>query len=127
MNTNNVVSAPGAANLAGKEHFCVKMTSTGVNLATSSDGALLLGTLQRAAIHQEDGVYAGKAVSVFRRYAGIHYAVIGFSSASVAQGATLALDAANSGKLVPSASNVVAIAWDAFTAVDGAIVRVAFV
>lgn len=126
MNTNNVVSAPGAADLSGKEHFCVKMTSTGVNIATSADAAILLGTLHRAAPCQEDGVYIGKAVAVFRRYAGIHYAVIGNSSAAVAQGATLGLDAANPGKLVPGGT-AVAVAWDAFTAADGAIVRVAFI
>jgi hypothetical protein len=126
MNTNNVVSAPGAADLSGKEHFCVKMTTTGVNLATSADGAILLGTLMRAAPRQEDGVYLGKAVAVFRRYAGVHYAVIGNSSAAVAQGATLGLDAANPGKLVPGGTTV-AISWDAFTAADGAIVRVVFV
>jgi hypothetical protein len=126
MNTNNVVSAPGAADLSGKEHFVVKMTSTGVNLATSADAAILLGTLHRAAPRQEDGVYIGKAVAVFRRYAGVHYAVIGNSSAAVAQGATLGLDAANPGKLVPGGT-AVAVAWDAFTAADGAIVRVVFI
>lgn len=126
MNTNNVVSAPGAADLSGKEHYCVKMTTTGVNLATSADGAILLGTLMRAAPRQEDGIYIGKAVAVFRRYAGVHYAAIGASSAAVAQGATLGLDAANPGKLVPGGTTV-AIAWDAFTAADGAIVRVVFV
>jgi hypothetical protein len=126
MNTNNVVSAPAAADLTGKEHYCVKMTSTGVNIATSADAAILLGTLHRAMPGQEDGVYLGKAVAVFRRYAGIHYAVIGASSAAVAQGATLGLDAANPGKLVPGGT-AVAVAWDAFTAADGAIVRVAFI
>lgn len=126
MNTNNIVSAPGARDLSGKEHFAVKMTSTGIDLATSADAAILLGTLHRAAPRQEDGVYLGKAVAVFRRYAGVHYAVIGNSSAAVAQGATLGLDAANPGKLVPGGT-AVAVAWDAFTAADGAIVRVAFI
>jgi hypothetical protein len=126
MNTNNVISLPAAADLTGKEHYCVKMTTTGVNLATSADGAILLGTLHRAMPRQEDGIYLGDAVAVFRRYAGVHYAVIGASSAAVAQGATLGLDAANPGKLVPGGTTV-AIAADAFTAADGAIVNVIFV
>ncbi len=126
MNTNNVVSAPGAADLSGKEHFVVKMTSTGINLATSADAAVVVGTLMRAAPHQEDGIYLGKAVAVFRRYAGVHYAVIGNSSAAVAQGASLGLDAANPGKLIPGGT-AVAVAWDAFTAADGAIIRVVFI
>jgi hypothetical protein len=124
MNTNNVVSAPAAANLTGKEYHLVKMTATGIDLAASGD--TIVGTLMRAQPYQEDGVYVGKSVAVFRRYAGIHYAVIGASTAAVAQGATLALDAANPGRLIPSGSAIVAIAWDAFTAVNGGIVRVCF-
>jgi hypothetical protein len=125
MNTNNVVSAPGAANLSGKEHHVVKMTATGIDIATSADGAIMLGTLLRAAPYQEDGVYVGKSVAVLRLHAGIHYAVIGASSAAVAQGAALGLDAANPGKLVPGGTTV-AVAWDAFQAASGVIVRVAF-
>jgi hypothetical protein len=126
MNTNNVVSLPGALDLGGKEHFVVKLTATGVDLATSADLALIIGTLMRAAPRQEDGVYVGKAVAVFRRYAGIHYAVIGASAAVVAPGDTLALDAANPGKLIKSGTTPCAIAVDAFTSVNGAIVRVIF-
>lgn len=126
MNTNNVVSLPAAANLTGKEHYIVKMTSTGVDIAASTDVAAILGTLMRAQPYQEDGVYVGDAVAVFRRYAGIHYAVIGASTAAVAAGATLAMDAANPGKLVPSGTGPIAIAVDAFTAYNGAIVRVIF-
>lgn len=126
MNTNNVVSAPAASNLTGKEFHCVKMTATGIDIATSADGAILVGTLMRAQPYQEDGVYIGKSVAVFRRYAGVHYAAIGASSAAVAQGATLGLDAANPGKLIPGGT-AVAVAWDAFTAVSGGIVRVVFI
>lgn len=126
MNTNNVVSAPAAGNLAGKEHHVVKMTATGIDIATSADGASIVGTLLRAQPYQEDGVYAGKSVAVFRRYAGVHYAVIGASSAAVAQGATLGLDAANPGKLVPGGT-AVAVAWDAFQAQSGGVVRVVFI
>lgn len=128
MNTNNVPSIPAAADLTGKEYRVVKLTSTGVNLTTPSDSAVIIGTLVRAQPHQEDGVYAGKAVAVQLIGGSVHYATIGFSSAAVAQGATLALDAAaeNTGKLVPSGSNVVAVAYEAFTAADGAIVRVIF-
>lgn len=126
MNTNNVVSAPGAADLTGKEYRVVKMTSTGINLCASGN---IAGTLLRAQPHQEDGVYAGKAVAVHLAYASINNAMIGFSSAAVAAGAGLILDTAsgNDGKLVPSESSPVAIAWEAFTAADGAIVRVQFI
>lgn len=127
MDTNNVISLKEASDLAGSEYKCVKLTSTGVAVATSSDGAIMVGTLLRAAPHQEDGVYAGKACAVHRRYSGVHFAQIGVSSAAVAAGATLALDAATDGALVPSASNVVAVSCDAFTAALGAIVRVIFV
>jgi hypothetical protein len=125
MNTNNVVSAPAASNLTGKEFFVVKMTATGIDIAATGD--TIVGTLLRAQVYQEDGNYVGKSVAVFRRYAGIHYAVIGASTAAVAQGATLAIDGANPGRLIPSGTGVVAIAWDAFTAVNGGIVRVAFI
>lgn len=128
MNTNNVVSAPGAANLAGKEARVVKMTSTGINLTTATADKIV-GTLLRAAPTQESGVYAGKAVGVQLARGSVHYATIGNSSAAVGQGDTLALDIDpdNPGKLVPSGSNVIAIAWHAFTASDGLIVEVVFV
>jgi hypothetical protein len=129
MDTNNVVSLPGSADLSGKEHFCVKMVAgppSGVAIATSADAAVLLGTLHRSAPHQEDGNYVGKAVAVFRRYAGVHFAVIGNSSASVTPGTTLGLDPANPGMLIPGGT-AVAVALDAFTAATGNIVRVAFI
>lgn len=127
MNTNNVISLPGAADLSGKEHFVVKMTATGVDIAALADIAIIIGTLMRAAPRQEDGVYVGKAVAVFRKAAGMHYAVIGASVAAVSPGATLVVDTANPGKLVPGGTNPVAVAVDAFTAVNGAIVRVLFI
>lgn len=127
MNTNNVVSAPAAGNLTGKEYYVVKIGSSGIDLCGSSDTPI--GTLHRAMPVQENGVYAGKAVAVQLKFGSIHFATIGASSAAVAQGATLALDTnvENAGKLVPSGSNVIARAWDAFTAADGVQVRVVFV
>lgn len=127
MNLNNVISLKAAVDLTGQEYKVIKLTSTGADIATSADGAKVIGTMIRAMPKQEDGVYLGKAISVFRRYAGVHYGMIGASSAAVAVGATLALDAANAGMLVPSGSNVVAVAVDAFTAASGAVVRVIFV
>jgi|SRR6185436_659587 hypothetical protein len=127
MNTNNVISLKAAGDLTGQEYKVIKLTSTGADIATSSDGAVMIGTMIRAMPKQEDGVYLGKAIAVHRRYSGVHYAMIGASSAAVAAGATLALDAANAGMLVPSGSNVVAVSVDAFTAASGAIVRVIFV
>jgi hypothetical protein len=128
MNTNNVVSAPAAANLTGKEHLVVKMTATGIDIATSADGAILVGTLMRAQPYQEDGVYAGKSVAVFRLHAGVHYVVMGASTAAVAQGAWLYLDPANPGKFIPTGTPPgIAIAWDAFTSANGAVVRAVFI
>ncbi len=125
MNTSNVVSAPAAANLSGKEYRVVKQTSTGINLCASGN---IVGTLLRASPVQEDAVYVGKAVAVQLAHGSIHFACIGFSSAAVAVGAGLILDTGtgNEGKLIPSESNPVAIAWEAFTGADGAIVRVLF-
>lgn len=124
MNTNNVVSAPGAANLTGKEFRLVKIGSAGIDLCDSS--SVPIGTLIRSMPVQEDGVYAGKAVAVQLCPGSIHFAMIGNSSAAVAAGANLQLDAAvgNEGKLIPGGT--LAKAWDSFNAADGAIVRVVF-
>lgn len=128
MNTNNVVSAVVSTDLTGKEYYCVKVTSTGLALAGGSDYATFIGTMIRATPHQESGVYAGLPAAVQLKSGSIHFAVIGFSSATVARGATLILDTApeNAGKLVPGSSNAVAIAWDGFTAQDGMQVQVYF-
>lgn len=128
MNTdNNVVSGDAAGNLTGKEYRVVALTSSGVDLATTA--TKVIGTLIRAMPVQESGSYAGKSVAIQRKHAGIHFATIGNSSASVAKGAGLILDpstADNPGKLVPSESSPIAAAWEAFTASDGVIVRVVF-
>jgi hypothetical protein len=124
MNTNNVVSAPAAANLTGKEFRVVKLSSAGIDLCDSA--ASPLGTLIRAQVYQEDGVYAGKAVAVQLAPGSVHFAMIGNSSAAIAAGAKLQLDTAvgNEGKLIPGGT--LAVAWDSFNAADGAIVRVVF-
>ncbi len=126
MNTNNVVSAPAAGDLTGKEYRVLTLTSDGVDLAGSGDN--IIGTLLRAMPHQEDGAYAGKAVGIQLKPGSVHFATIGADSSAVAAGAGLILDTAsgNEGKLIPSESNPVAIAWDAFTASDSAVVRVLF-
>ena len=124
MNTNNVVSADAAGDLTGKTYHVVKLTSTGVDLAASGDAPI--GTLLRAQPHQEDGVYTGKAVAVQLKDASIHYATIGASTAAVAKGSGLILDSANPGRLVPSESNPICRAWEAFTGANGGVVRVYF-
>jgi hypothetical protein len=124
MNTNNVVSAPAAADLTGKEYRVVKLTAAGIDICTSADTPI--GTLHRAQPHQEDGTYAGKAVAVQLKAASVHFCTIGNSSAAVAKGAVLGLDAANPGMLIPGGTGTIAYAWDAFTAFTGAIVRVIF-
>lgn len=125
MNTNNVVSQVAAGDLTGKEHYTVKLTSTGIDIAASTDR--IIGTLMRAMPKQEDGVYAGKAVDVYLCRGGhVAYATLGATSAAIALGATLAFDSANPGKLVPSGSNVVALAWQALTGADGVKINVLF-
>lgn len=126
MDINSVVSLKAAGDLTGQEYKCIKLTSTGATIATSADAAILVGTMIRAMPHQEDGNYVGKAIAVHRRYSGVHFAMIGNSSAAVAAGATLGLDAANPGMLVPGGTTV-AVSVDAFTAASGVIVRVIFV
>lgn len=129
MNTNNVVSQVAAADLSGKEHYAVKLTSTGINIAAPGDR--VIGTLMRASPHQEAGTAAqvGKAVDVFLCRGGhVAYAVLGNTSAAIALGATLAFDtdATNPGKLIPSGSNVVALAWQALTGADGVLINALF-
>lgn len=125
MNTNNVVSQVAAADLTGKEHQLVKLTSTGINIAASGDR--IIGTLQRAMPKQEDGVYAGKAVDVFlTRSRWVGYATLGATSAAIALGAGLIPDAANPGYMVPSESNPIAIAWQALTGAHGVKINALF-
>lgn len=127
MNTSNIVSLPGAADLTGKEHRVVKITSTGVNVCPS--GSEALGTLLRAQPHQEDGVYAGKAVAVQLAPASIHFAVLGNTSAAIAVGDGLILDVSspdNDGKLTPSESSPVARSLQAVTASDGSVISIYF-
>lgn len=128
MNTNNVVSAPVAADLSsGKEHLLVKMTSTGIDIAASTDRAI--GTLHRGNVKALDGGSAvGLACDVFLTQSHwVGYAVLGATTAAIALGATLAADSANAGKLVPSGSNVIAIAWQALTGASGTVMRVLWV
>jgi hypothetical protein len=124
MDTNNVVSAPAATNLNGKEFRVVTVGSAGIDLCASTGAPI--GTLIRGQNVQEDGVYAGKSVAIQLAPGSIHFAMIGASSAAVAAGANLQLDAAvgNEGKLIPGGT--LAKAWDSFNAADGAIVRVVF-
>lgn len=124
MNINHVISLAGSADLTGLEYSVVKLTSTGVALAASGDN--VLGTLLRASPHQEDGVYLGKAVAVQLWNGGVHYAKLGADTSAVAIGDTLAVDGSNPGQLIKSASNVVAVSAQAFTAVQGAVVQVIF-
>lgn len=126
MNTNNVVSQVQAADLAGKEHQLVKLTSTGIDIAASGDRAI--GTLMRAGVKQEAGFVANKtACDVFLCKGGyIAYAVLGATSAAIALGAGLIADAANPGRLVPSESDPIAVAWQAATGAHGTVIRALF-
>lgn len=126
MNTNNVVSQVQAADMAGKEHQLVKLTSTGINIAASTDRNI--GTLMRAGTKQESGSAVGIACDVFLTKGGyVAYAVLGATSAAIAMGAGLIPDAANPGRLVPSETNPIALAWQAMTGAHGSIMRVLFI
>lgn len=124
MNFNNVVSAPQAADLSGKENYAVKMTSTGINLSATANRTI--GTLRRAHPKQWTGSAVGLAVDVYLNSGQISYATLGNTSAAIATGAGLILDtdSANIGKLVPSETNSVAIAWQAATGADGTQIQV---
>lgn len=126
MNTNNVVSQVQAADMAGKEHQLVKLTSTGINIAASTDRNI--GTLMRAGTKQESGSAVGIACDVFLTKGGyVAYAVLGATSAAIAMGAGLIPDSANPGRLVPSETNPIALAWQAMTGAHGSIMRVLFI
>lgn len=74
MNFNTVVSLPAAADLRGKEHVSLQLTSTGVNIAGASD--VVIGTLLR-------GAEAGKAVDVFlTKGNGLRYVQVGEAGAT---------------------------------------------
>lgn len=124
MNPNNIVSLPAASNLTGQEYKVVTITSGGCDLCTAAGNPI--GTLIRAMPFQEDGTYAGKAVTVQLKEGSIHFAMIGNSSAAITPGTLFQLDPAtgNQGKLIPGGN--LAICNDAFQAADGAIVRVIF-
>lgn len=127
MNTNNVVSQVVAADLSGKEHLLVKLTSTGINVAASTDRNI--GTLMRGNVKPLEGASAvGLACDVYLAKGGyISYAVLGATSAAITMGLGLIADSANPGKLVPSETNSIAIAWQALAAgADGSIIRVLF-
>lgn len=130
MNTNNVVSAPVSADLSGKENYLVKMTSTGIALAASTDVAKTIGTLRRGNIKKDDGSSAvGLACDVFlcRQGGCISYVVLGATSAAIASGAGLIMDSANPGKMVPSESSPIAVAWQALTGADGVQINALFI
>jgi hypothetical protein len=128
MNTNNVVSQVAAADLSGKEHRLVKLTSTGIDIAASTDR--IIGTLMRAAPHQEAGGNApiGKAVDVFLvKSHFVAYVTLGATSAAIALGDGLVPDPANPGKVIPGSSNPIALAWQALAAgADGTIINALF-
>lgn len=126
MNTNNVVSQVQAADMAGKEHQLVKLTSTGIDIAASTDRNI--GTLMRAGVKQETGTAVGKPCDIYLARGGyVAYAVLGATSAAIAMGAGLIADSANPGRLVPSESSPIALAWQAITGAHGSVMRVLFI
>lgn len=106
MNYNSVVSNVAAADLSGKEHLRVKLTSTGLAVAAGTDAAI--GTLVR-------GGAAGKGVDVFLNAGfGLHYVKIGNTTA-IAIGDEL--EAADDGEVVKRTTGVaIGQAWEAASA-----------
>ncbi len=128
MNLNNVVSQIVGEDLAGKEDYLVKLTSTGIKVAASGDR--IIGTLRRGNIKKDDGSSPiGLACDVLlARSHWVSQAVLGNTSAAIALGAGLIADtdSGNPGKLIPSESSPIAIAWQAATGSDGAHINVLF-
>lgn len=127
MNTNNVVSQKASADLTGKENYGVKLTSTGIAVAASTDK--IIGTLRRSHVKpQEGGTAVGLACDIFLCKGGyISNVVLGFTSAAIAMGAGMIWDTANPGKMVPSESSPVGVAWQALSAgADGTVMEVLF-
>lgn len=104
MNFNNVVSGIAASDLSGQEYKAVKITSSGIALASAGDR--VIGVLVTGAV-------AGKAVDVFLHGTGLHEVVVG-SDTAVASGDLLDLGS-TPGTLVKhdSEGTPVAVAWDA--------------
>jgi len=104
MNFNNVVSGIAATDLSGQEFKAVKVTSTGIDLATAGDH--VIGVLVTGAI-------AGKAVDVFLNGTGLHEVILG-SDTAVASGDLLDIGS-TAGTFVEHASGgtPAAIAWEA--------------
>lgn len=115
MNTHNVISLPVAVDLAGKEHQCVKLTATGINLAGVTDR--IIGTLLRANTKRDDGgSVVGMAADVFLSVGnGQHFATIGNNTAialndDLERGTTAGTLVKHvSGKVVAIAAQAVAI------------------
>jgi hypothetical protein len=109
MNTHPIISLPVAADLTGKEHSLVMLTSAGVNIFSPGAAVGLapanyyIGTLMRSQTVQESGVVTGQACDVFLRGAlyGIHYVTLG-SNAAITMGDAFIRTA--NGLVVPNGS-----------------------
>lgn len=115
MNTNTVVSQIVAADLSGKEHYAVKLTSTGLTLATSVTdrviGTLLRGNVTPAA-GQTIGTNFFPAADVFLTIGnGIHFVTLGDNNA-VVMGDELELGTTDGTYVKRGTGEVAGIAWD---------------
>lgn len=124
MNTNTVLSFPVSADLSGKEHELVKLTSTGLAIASDLDDRVI-GTLLRGNNSRQDGGSAvGMAADVFLSTGnGEHFVKIGNATA-IALGDELEQDATD-GRVVKRVSGeCIGVACQAAPASsDGGIIR----
>lgn len=129
QDSSPILSRPAAVDLSGQEYKVVKLTNTGVDLATSADYEIVLGTLARANAKSISEFVAGAfACDVsLRGPTSVHYAMLGATTANIGMGDKLVIDSTTPGTLVPGNSNPVAISWDTVAAaVPGAVINVKF-
>lgn len=94
MNDNPIISLPVSADLSAYSHVAVKLTSTGIALASVT--SLPIGTMIRgnsAAVNAGDTVI-GRAAAVKVRGNGLNFVTLGANSVAIAQGDELDLSAA---------------------------------
>lgn len=137
MNTNPVVSFPVSKDLSqlaitnptsypsGAVHLAVKITSTGIDLAGSTDR--VIGTLLSAnMVPAQAGQSAvGMGADVFLKAGLVHFVQLGATSAAINSGDVLQIDAGNPGQFIPATSgSQTCIAYQgAAVTFQGAIIR----
>lgn len=124
MNTNTIITLPVSADLSGKEHELVKLTSTGLAIATDVNDRVI-GTLLRGNNARQDGGSAvGMGADVFLvGFNGLHFVKVGNATA-IALGDELEQDATDGRVVKRTTGEAIGIAAQACPASsDGGIIR----